>query len=210
MLLLGLSLTACRTAPEVRAAAASHAEAASLSVYVVRRGWHVDVGMAVQDLGTPLQPLATQISGSRYVFFGFGDRRYLLQRGTGNLLLALWPGRGVILLTSLTVLSPAEAFGPGDVVTLKVTPQQMEKLQTFMVRSLDAERAPPRRLAAGPYADSGYYDTSRTYSAFHTCNTWVAEALQAAQLPVHSAGVEFAGQLWVQVLRLKTEAASAR
>ena len=34
------------------------------------------------------------------------------------------------------------------------------------------------------------------------CNTWAAQVLKAAALPIHSAGVIFAGQLWGQVRHL--------
>ena len=53
----------------------------------------------------------------------------------------------------------------------------------------------------GPYENSLYFLASSKYSAFHTCNTWGAEALHMAGLPIHSAGVIFAGQLWSQVER---------
>jgi hypothetical protein len=58
--------------------------------------------------------------------------------------------------------------------------------------------------AAGPYQGSLYYESEARYSALHTCNTWTAEALKSAGLPVRSGGVIFAGQLWPEAARLPT------
>jgi hypothetical protein len=60
--------------------------------------------------------------------------------------------------------------------------------------------------AKGPYEGSLYYSAVPTYSAVHTCNTWVAEALKAGALHVHTAGVVFAAQLWSQLRSLDTAA----
>jgi Protein of unknown function (DUF2459) len=169
-------------------------------IYVVRRGWHIDIGFAAAALRPPLQSLSTNFPGVRYLFFGFGDRRYLLakDRHVPVLLAALWPGRGLILATALKS-SPQDAFGASEVVALAVTVRQAEEAQAFILRSMDAVEP----YANGPYEDSLYFTATPRYSAFHTCNTWVAEALKAAPLPIRSTGVVFAGQLWGQVRRLQ-------
>jgi len=90
------------------------------SVFVARRGWHIDVGFAVADLTAPLNVIAAKFPGSRYVFFGFGDRQYLhaAHRGAPILLRALWPGQGLVLATALGA-APTAAFGRDSVVELK-------------------------------------------------------------------------------------------
>jgi hypothetical protein len=189
-------------------AAAAGSEKSTV-VYVVRRGWHMDVGFAAADLQPPLNSVAAQFPGVRYLFFGFGDRHYLLakDRNAPVLLGALWPGRGMILATGLGS-SPQEAFGAVHVAALAVTEEQMRAAQAFIWGSLD-EPSTDRESGAvtpygtGPYEGSLYFAATPRYSAFHTCNTWAAESLAAAALPIHSAGVIFAGQLWAQVRRLE-------
>jgi hypothetical protein len=178
----------------------SSAQAAEI-IYVVRRGWHIDVGFAVGSLEPPLRSLAAQIPGARYVFFGFGDQHYLLAKNRNGpvLLGALWPGKGMILATAVAS-SPRAAFGEQHVIALSVTVSQSRNAQAFVGRSLNNDSIQP--YAQGPYEGSLYFAATPKYSAFHTCNTWVAEALKAAPLPIHSAGVIFAGQLWGQVRRL--------
>ena len=183
--------------------AAQHSEL----IYVIRRGWHIDIGFAVRALEPPLQSLATQFPGARYLFFGFGDLHYLLAKDhNGPVLLgALWPGQGLILATAIAV-TPKEAFGERQIIVLTVTVNQARAAQAFIARSLNEDAVQP--YAQGPYAASLYFAAKPKYSAVHTCNTWVAEALKAAQLPIHSVGVIFAGQLWSQVRRLAHRRAS--
>lgn len=171
--------------------------------YVVRRTWHVDIGFATKDLEPPLSSLRDAFPGGQYLLFGFGDRQYLLARGRGSSLLeALWPGRGIVLVTGLR-LAPKDAFGEDSVIGLELTAEQATDLQSFIWNTLATRDGVAAPLQAGPYPGSFYYETLQRYSALHTCNTWAAEALRSAGLPIRSAGVIFAGQLWRRVRRLK-------
>ncbi len=183
-------------------AATQAADAAT--IYLARRGWHIDIGMAAADLLPPLTQAAAPLSGSRYVFFGFADKHYLLAANhhAPVLLAALWPGAGIVLTTGLTN-SPAQAFGAAHVITLTLPADQMRDLQAFIWRSLRTQDEVLKVFRAGPYEDSVYFLAKQKYSAIHTCNTWGAQALRAAGFHVHTAGVIFAGQLWAQARRLK-------
>jgi hypothetical protein len=202
--------------------------AKSTVIYVVRRGWHIDVGFAAADIQPPLNSVAGQFPGVRYLFFGFGDRHYLLakDRNAPVSLGALWPGPGMILATALRS-SPQDAFGTTHVVALAVTDEQTRNAQAFIWRSFgrqsnegqsnegqskddsqsqskdgghDRGNGAVQNYGPGPYEGSLYFTAAPRYSALHTCNTWAAQSLAA--LPIHSAGVLFAGQLWSQVRRL--------
>jgi hypothetical protein len=199
LLLAACSTTPPRPVPPHGAQPADH----STVIYVVRRKWHVDIGFAAADLQPPLASLRADFPAARYLLFGFGDRHYLLDkdRGFGGMLAALWPGPGLMLVTSVATTLQA-AFGDGNVIEIPVTPAQAAEAQAFVWGSLAASNGAISPLLAGPYDDSLYYASSERYSAFHTCNTWAAQGLQAAHLAVHSAGVEFAGQLWRQAQRL--------
>jgi hypothetical protein len=79
--------------------------------------------------------------------------------------------------------------------------------RTFAWRDGAIEPVLPGSHAVGSY--SAYYESVQRYSALHTCNTWAAEALKSAELPVSSSGVEFAWQLWEQVRRLENTSPGA-
>jgi hypothetical protein len=181
--------------------AAPSAPSEAPRIYVVRRGWHVDLGFNVADLGAGLAPIVAEFPGARYLLFGFGDAKYLLasHHGPPVLLGALWPGSGLVLVTGLSA-APAEAFGGGEVIELEVSSAGLTAAQAFVRRSMVAVSTP---LARGPYEGSVFYRSSATYSALHTCNTWAAQGLRAAGLSVRSGGVLFAGQVWRQARRLR-------
>jgi Protein of unknown function (DUF2459) len=175
---------------------------ASAVIYLVRRGWHVDVGFAAPDLTPDLAAIGTNLPGARFLIFGFGDRRYLLakHKRLDGLLAVLRPGPGLILASGLRTRLQT-AFGAANVIAIPVTAPQANAAQLFVRRSLSDEARNARPYAAGPYEGSVYFEAVARYSASHTCNTWAAETLQSAGLPIRSRGTVFAGQLWRQAQR---------
>ena len=199
-----VTLAGCTTAVSVKPTARDDATGSPVTVYVARRKWHIDVGFAAADLDPSLRPVKAEFPAAKYLFFGFGDRHYLLttSKTTPLLLRALWPGPALLLVTAIKD-PPEFAFGPSQLLRLELSAVQAHAIQSFIRASIpDADLAP---LAAGPYADSAYYRASHSYSALYTCNTWAAEALRAGGERIHSRGVIFAGQLWHQLIRLRNQ-----
>ena len=176
-------------------AAASSADSV---VYVVRRGWHIDIGFEAADLAPLLDSVRADFPGASALFFGFGDRRYLDSRNHGSpaLLAALLPGPGVVLATALNG-SAQDAFGPTHVIALKVSRAGALAIQAFIQRSLRRQES----YRAGPYSGSEYFEATATYSGFYTCNTWASRALATGGLPIRARGTVFASQLWRQARR---------
>jgi hypothetical protein len=215
---VSLLLVGC-LAPPSRILAQTLDSADEATILVARRRWHIDIGFAIADLDAPLKSLAEQFPGANYLFFGFGDRHYLMAQSHNLpvLLGALWPGPGMILGTGLKA-TPVEAFGDAWVLELRVSSAKARSAQAFIWNSLanvgsaadgkgvvDGEAAagqPITAYAKGPYEGSLYFSALPRYSAFHTCNTWAAEVLKAAGLPVRSKRVWLAGQLWSQTQKL--------
>jgi hypothetical protein len=181
---------------------------ATTAIYVARRGWHIDVGFEASELEPPLASLEVQFASLRYLSFGFGDRHYLVARNKNfpGLAAAIWPGPGLLLATGLTA-PPEEAFGPTQVIRLSVSPEAARAAQAYIWASLASENGIATPYANGPYQGSQYYSATQRYSGFYTCNTWAAEVLHAAGLPIHSVGVLFAGQLWAQVTKIAHDTA---
>jgi len=197
-------LGGCSTV-EVRNAAPTLqvAAGAPLVIFVIRRRWHTDIGFDVADLHAPVSGLRGRLPEAHYLLFGFGDRHYLMNhRGNaGEMSGAVWPGPGLVLVTALAA-TPEQAFGAAGVIRLTLNATQAAALEHFIWNTLAANGGTASELAPGPYAGSFYYASTLRYSGLHTCNTWTAEALRAAGLPVHSVGVELAGQVWRQAQRI--------
>jgi hypothetical protein len=177
--------------------------AATHTVYVARRGWHIDVGFATQDLREPLRSITRNFPEAKFVFFGFGDMHYLADEKNQHgpaMIAALWPGKGIILVTTLQT-SPSEAFGSSQVIALNATETQLQATQEYIWNSLTVAPQGVDVYRAGPYEGGYYFLATPKYSAFHTCNTWAAQTLRAAGFPIRARGVLFAHQLWSQVRR---------
>ena len=177
------------------------------TIYLVERGWHTDIGLPATQSGDALADLRTTFPGVHTLVIGFGQRAYLLRRehDLADMLAALAPGAGALLVTALRD-TPQTAFPADDVVVLKVSTRGLARLTDFIAGSF--ERPPDGTLHAiadGPYPGSLFYASTSTYSAGFTCNTWTAEALQTAGLPVHVAGVVFADEVADQARRIAAE-----
>jgi uncharacterized protein (TIGR02117 family) len=167
------------------------------TIYAVGRGWHTDVGLTAGRITGRLEPIRQLFPGATGFTFGFGARAWLLaaRRGLDEIVQALLPAPGAILVTALRA-PPVEAFGADHVVRLAVTEAGVDRLVGFLTASFELDQnGAPRLLAAGPYMGSAFYAASQTYDGIHTCNTWTAEALRAAGVPVSAEGVLFASQV---------------
>jgi uncharacterized protein (TIGR02117 family) len=174
------------------------------TIFLVARGWHTDVGLLAAQVGDPLGQLRATFPGVHTLLIGFGQRAYLLRRrdDSGDMLAALVPGAGALLVTALRS-TPQSAFPAGDVTVLHVSARGLARLAGFVANSFERTSGGAlREIAAGPYPGSLFYASTRTYSAGYTCNTWTAEALQTAGLPVHADGVLFADEVADQARRI--------
>lgn len=167
------------------------------TLYLIAGGWHTEIGLS-RAAASALSPQLTQaFPEARYLVFGWGERDYYTAAHptSGDGLRALLPGPAVLLVVPLAA-APEAAFGPGNVLALLVSQPGVARLAQFLSRdiALDSEGR-PRRVGAGPSPGSVFYESTGTYSVTHTCNTWTAEALRVAGLPVSAAGVILASQV---------------
>jgi Protein of unknown function (DUF2459) len=166
-------------------------------VYVIRREWHTDVGLPVEEISGPLATLENPFPGVRFLTFGFGERQFLVnhKKDFGAMLGALLPSQSALLMTALAA-SPEQAFGSQSVVALRISRAGLYQIQATLWHELELSAAgEPMLLASGPYEGSEYYAARDTYYGLYTCNTWTADILRAGGLPIPAAGVLFAGQV---------------
>jgi hypothetical protein len=172
-------------------------------IYVVRRQWHIVVEFPTDELAAPLASLEVNFTNARYLSFGFGDLHYLLAKNKNfpGIFAALWPGRGLILIDG-RYASPEEIFGTDQVIRVAVSSAQGRAAQAFVWESLSSDTGTVSPYAVAPPDEGLYFSAVPSYSAVYTCNTWVAQVLAAAGLPIGTRGVIFADQLWSQVRHL--------
>ena len=171
------------------------------AIYVISGGWHTEVGLPVEALGGPLRALKQDFPSARYLVFGWGARDYYMAQnfGLGDFLRATVTGPAVMLVIPLEI-PPVAFFGASNVYALPAPPNGVQRLSQFLWDYLvSEENGTPRRIGTGPYPQSAFYASTGTYNLGHTCNTWTAEALRAAGLPVNATGVVFSGQVLDQL-----------
>jgi uncharacterized protein (TIGR02117 family) len=166
-------------------------------VYVIAGSWHTEIALPVVEIGGPLARLADRFRGARYLIFGWGARGFYMAKhpDLGDVLRAAVPGPAVMLVIPLWV-PPTTYIGPNNAWVIAVSRAGAVRLSQFLWNNLAKNGAGElERAGPGPYPQSVFYTVTGTYDAADTCNTWTADALRAAGLPVTVAGVVFAGQL---------------
>lgn len=185
MALLALGVLGGCAVPQPRGCAAT---APGDVLWVTGPGWHTEIWLRAADLRGPLARLPPLFPGAAALGFGFGKRSFMLAQAGAveELLLGPVPGAGVVQVKALSVLPP-EAW-PGQAIALALPAGGLDRLQGFLADSI----AEGESLAL---RGSFFLPAARDYSLAYTCNTWTAEALREAGVPVSPTGILFAFQL---------------
>jgi uncharacterized protein (TIGR02117 family) len=174
------------------------AEPRTEAIYVLRGGWHTEIALPASVIGGPLAALQRDFPGARMLVFGWGARDYYMapNPGLAEAVRALSPGPAVMLVIGL----PAAPAPSDSAFAVYISRQGIARLSQWLWNELAKDAAgQPHRIAAGPYPQSLFYAATGSYDMTHTCNTWTAEALRVAGLPVRAAGVVFAEDITAQL-----------
>jgi uncharacterized protein (TIGR02117 family) len=192
------ALPGCRSPPSP---GYEEARGDGVAIYLIAAGWHTEIALPVHAMRDPLQAVAPDFQGAQYLSFGWGERNYYMARAptVGDAMSALFPGPAVLLVTPL-YQPPRESRAGAQVFELNLSTAGLDRLSSYLWEAFDKSGdGTPRRLAAGPGPGSVFYAATGTYSAGYTCNTWTAEGLRVAGVPVTPAGVVFVEQLTDQL-----------
>ena len=161
------------------------------------RGWHADIAVPAGELSGGLAVFRGIFPGARTIVFGYGKRTFMTARADrlSEYLLGPFPGPAVIEVFALSTTAE-QAYGTAGLVTLALPAGGAAALSAFIWDDLDRDRQDHLRLVGpGLFAGSLFYAARSGYALSHTCNTWAAQALHAAGLPVAAEGVVFSGQV---------------
>ncbi len=191
-------LVGCQPAPVPAQTQLIHAD---VTAYVIADGWHTDIVLPVSAITGPLQTITRQFPTARYLRFGWGERTWYMaqQPTTGDALRALFPASAALLVTPLDGAPASTSAGLRNIavgLTTAGAGRMADHIWAAFERPIVAI---PGRFGFDRDAGGIFYAANGTYDATYTCNTWAADALRAGGVPVHSAGVVFAGQLTNQL-----------
>jgi hypothetical protein len=172
-------------------------------VYVVKHGWHTDIAIPSHELRGNMTIFQQIFPGVQILVFGFGKRTFVTApvHTIGDLIVGPFPGAGMLLVTGLST-TPDIAYSDGISATLNLPPGGAERLSNFIWATLRTRHGVPVELRPGFFPGSIFYQTETRYAGTRTCNTWTADALEAAELHINPAGVVFSWQTMSQAEQL--------
>jgi uncharacterized protein (TIGR02117 family) len=204
--LLGLALTlsACGAhAPANSSWSCASTSQDCSSVFVVHDSWHSAIVLRRSDLSSQTMPELNDFPSVQWIEFSWGDRDYFPNPQAGifaAIRAALWSGGSVVHLVGIDD-SLANFYRSASRTELHLTQKAYRRLLDYLgatfLREASTDRA---RAAPGLFIYSRFYPARRHFGLLRTCNTWTAEALEQAGLPIASGFVISAGQLQRQLL----------
>jgi len=160
--------------------------------YLKSNGSHVDIVMPIRSAGHSwlnylnTEHIAYRDSSFQWVAFGWGDKNFYLNTPTwGDLTVAtafkaaFWLSSGALHVTFYKELSEAQ-----NCVPIKLSAKQNQELFDFIREDFkkDDEQQIIHIPTAANYGPcDAFYESKKRYSLFHTCNTWVNDALKATE-----------------------------
>jgi len=191
-------LAAC--AGTIKPAAAVRPNGARPTVYVVHHGGlHTGLAVKRSDIRRGHWPASADFADSEYIEVGWGDDDgYRKPLTCGIAMKALLGDPHTVLLVDGFSKTPARKYNNPKFTVLAIDLPQAgftrlcDHIQETYALDQSGE---PVRLGAGWYRARG------TYSAFNTCNTWVAAGLQKAGCPISPVLCLTSGELLGRVRR---------
>jgi uncharacterized protein (TIGR02117 family) len=177
---------------------------ATITVHVVRYGWHSGLVMRRDQIPSGAWPEHDRFPAARYVEVGWGDRAFYQSPDAGIALAleASFASGGSVLHVTGLDRPPAEHFVHAEITPVELSAGGAEALARFVSRAY-ARDASGATIDLGPglYPGSRFYAATGRYSLFHTCNNWIAEALRAGGCPITPAWAVTGGNLAFQARR---------
>jgi uncharacterized protein (TIGR02117 family) len=172
------------------------------SVLVANHGWHSAIVIKNGDIAEAELPEIKYFSETEFFEFGWGDRDYYQapDPGLGLALMAVFWSSGSVLHVA-GIKGDVKSYFPNSKLTkIILSDEAFQLLIRFISDTI--VRTEGRALVEtrpGLYPNSRFYPARGKFHLFRTCNTWVAEALLSAGLPLNPAMAFTAGNLSRQI-----------
>jgi uncharacterized protein (TIGR02117 family) len=171
-------------------------------VVVVYDSWHAAIVLRRADITHDSLPELVDFPDAEFIEFSWGDKDYFPNPDAGvftGIKAAFWSSGSVLHLVGFSG-NPKSFYRSEELVELRLTTNAHGRLLDYISRTFF--RPPPRDRAeasAGLFTYSRFYPATHKFSLLKTCNTWVAEALKSAGLPISPGHVMTADSLATQL-----------
>jgi uncharacterized protein (TIGR02117 family) len=172
------------------------------SVFVVHDGWHAALVIKKIDIPAAVLPELRDFPYAEYLEFSWGDKDYFPAPDPGLGLAfkaAFWSSGSVLHVLGFD--DAMENVFPGaEIIEIGVSEEAFQRLTEFISDTFSRSHpAAPAEARPGLSSNSRFYSAEGKFSILRTCNTWVAEGLNSAGLPVSPRYVITARSLHAQV-----------
>jgi uncharacterized protein (TIGR02117 family) len=180
----------------------------AVRIVVVQHGWHTGIVVPQSLDRPPFQSLQPHFSESPYYEFGWGDRDYYMGRETGPwgaLKAGLWPTASVMHIVAMPQ-PPHLQFADADQEELLISyAGYLRLLQYFSAHFTFDDQGRVIALQPGLYGNSLFFEAQGRFHLARTCNTWTAQALNAAGVPMRTFMTVTAGSVLNQVRKAREQ-----
>jgi uncharacterized protein (TIGR02117 family) len=176
------------------------------NVFIVNYGWHTSIVIRKADIDLGAVPELRDFPDAEYVDIGWGDWDYYqaTDPGLGLALKAVfWSSRSVLHVAGFKA-AVEKHFSGSEIVRIALADEAFRPLVQFVSAAFSRPDGAPVASLPGLAPNSRFYPATGRFHLFRTCNTWVAEALRAAGLPITPAYAFTAGNLSRQAKRFGT------
>jgi uncharacterized protein (TIGR02117 family) len=174
-------------------------------VFVVYDSWHAALVLRKSDISERTVPELIDFPTAEMIEFSWGDQDYFPDPDSGVLAAlkaAFWSKGSVLHLVGFNG-NTRDVYRSAEISEMSLSKDAFVRLIAFIAAEFArADPALPGKPRPGLFAYSRFYGARSKFSFARTCNTWVAEALSHAGVPIHAASVITASNLASQLADL--------
>ena len=178
----------------------------SNDIYLIKTAWHVGISLKIDSFTVSKLNVLRYFEKYKFADIGWGDEDFYQNPGI-NILLGLkalfFPTSSVVrisgIYSDIKYLIDISDFA----VKLSLSAKQFSKLLEFIDKSLTKNDDGNYVIASEKNGGQIiFFKSNLKYHAFHTCNTWIAEALNYADLKISKTGIITAQQLYRELRKI--------
>ncbi len=174
------------------------------TVYILDHGMHSGIGFRQDDTGSCLT-LREIGNDAEYVEIGWGDEAYYpADESTSGMTMkaAFWP-TGSVLHVAAVKGRLHDFFPDSKIFALELTREGFDRMCTRIVKQfVRSEDGTIAALQPGQYDGSYFYKSTGSFHLFNNCNSWTAQMLREAGVPISTLNTLTSSQLMMRAERL--------